>query len=112
MRTISAAIQFTGAPKSLNRPCTITKSPSATIVPGSYFNVGGRLLMRLNRPSRPGAMSAVLDVVRGPVALGRGVVTLVEQCVERLYNTSFIFRFDLLTHHFHFLQFAGKMPGS
>src|SRR3954464_4183407 len=41
MRRISAAIQFTGAPKPLNLPCPITKSPSATIVPGSYFNVGG-----------------------------------------------------------------------
>src|SRR5580704_5527976 len=33
MRTISAAIQFTGAPKPLNRPWTITMSPSATIAP-------------------------------------------------------------------------------
>src|SRR6266849_3642148 len=56
MRRISAAIQLTGWPKSENRPCTITKSPSATIVPGSYFNVGGRLLIRLKRPSRPGAI--------------------------------------------------------
>jgi len=30
------------------RPWTITKSPSATTLPGSYFRVGGRLLMRLN----------------------------------------------------------------
>jgi hypothetical protein len=37
--------QFTGASKPLNRPCTITRSPSATIVPGSYFNLGGMLLM-------------------------------------------------------------------
>ncbi len=50
------AIQFTEAPKPLNCPCTITKSPSATIVKGSYFSVAGRLLMRLNRPSRPGAI--------------------------------------------------------
>jgi hypothetical protein len=40
MRTISATIQITGAPKPLNRPCTITKSPSATIVPGSHFKLG------------------------------------------------------------------------
>jgi len=52
------AIQFTGAPKPLNRPCTITRSPSATIVP-SYLNVGGRLWMRLNRPSRPGRYERV-----------------------------------------------------
>jgi len=50
---ISAAIQFTGAPKPLNLPCTMTKSPSATINPGSYLSVGGMLLMRSNRPSRP-----------------------------------------------------------
>jgi len=30
--------------------------PSATIVPASYFSVGGRLVIRSNRPSRPGAM--------------------------------------------------------
>src|SRR6266571_6687945 len=56
MCRISAAIQFTGRPNPENRPCTITKSPSATIVPGSYFSVGGRLLTRLNRPSRPGSI--------------------------------------------------------
>ena len=28
----------------------------ATIVPDSYFKVGGRLLIRLNSPSRPGSM--------------------------------------------------------
>src|SRR5713101_6793150 len=50
MRTMSAATQFTGWPKPVNRPCTITKSPSATIVPGSYFSVGGILLMSLIRP--------------------------------------------------------------
>src|SRR6202521_4862736 len=56
MRRMSAAIQFTGRPKSEKRPCTITKSPLATIVPGSYLSVVGRLLMRwrLNRPPRPG----------------------------------------------------------
>src|SRR5712671_5841124 len=50
MRRMSAAIQFTGRPKSEKRPCTITKSPSATTVPASYLSVVGRLLMRLNRP--------------------------------------------------------------
>jgi hypothetical protein len=33
---MSAAIQFTVSPKSENCPCTITKSPSVTIVPGSH----------------------------------------------------------------------------
>ena len=50
------AIQAAGRPWPENRPCTITKSPSATIVPDSYFNVGGKPLTRLNRPARPGAM--------------------------------------------------------
>jgi Integrase core domain len=58
MRRISAAIQFTGAPKSENRPWIITRSPSDTIIPGSYFSVGGMLFIRLNRPSRPGAMNS------------------------------------------------------
>jgi len=56
MRRVSAAIQSTGRPKAENRPCTIIKSPSATIVPGLYFRVEGRLLTRLNSPSRPGAL--------------------------------------------------------
>jgi len=63
MRRMSAAIQFTGWPEPENRPCTITKSFSVTIVPGSYFSVGGMLLMRLNRPSDQLDMGAVLDVV-------------------------------------------------
>ena len=36
MRRMSAAIQFTGASNPLNRPCTITKSFSATIVILNY----------------------------------------------------------------------------
>src|ERR1700722_2845405 len=56
MRTISAAIQFTGSPRSLNRPCTMTKLLSAMMIPGSYFSVGGVLFIRSNKPSRPGAM--------------------------------------------------------
>jgi hypothetical protein len=33
MRKMSAAIQFAGPPNPENRPCTMTKLPSATIVP-------------------------------------------------------------------------------
>src|SRR5438309_7827114 len=86
IRRTSAAIQFTGAPKPLNRPCTITRSPSATIVPGSYFNVGGMLLMRLNTLTTRCDMSPVLNVVRGPVAIGRYVVPFVEESVKSLKN--------------------------
>jgi hypothetical protein len=42
--------------------------------------------------------SAVLDVVRRPIALGRGVVMLVEQCVKSFKDKRFIFRFGRLTH--------------
>src|SRR5579862_9847008 len=56
MRRMSAAIQFTGRPKPLKRPCTMTKSPSAKIGPCSYFPVGGKPLPRLKSPSRPGTM--------------------------------------------------------
>src|SRR5712664_3145131 len=56
IRRMSAAIQLTGAPNPENRPWTMTISPSATIIPAWYFSVAGRLLMRSNRPSRPGAM--------------------------------------------------------
>jgi hypothetical protein len=47
IRRMSAAIQFTGRPKAENRPWMIAKSSSATINPGSYFRVSGRLLIRL-----------------------------------------------------------------
>src|SRR5579859_6440833 len=36
-------------------------------------------------------MGAVLDVVRGPVGLGRSIVPFVEQCVEGLQNKRLIF---------------------
>jgi hypothetical protein len=72
-----AAIQFTGWPKPENRPCTVTNSFSATIVPGSDFSVGGMLLMSLKRPSRPGSIWAlsfsarVAPFVNGPVVWAR-----------------------------------------
>ncbi len=53
---MSATIQFTGSPKSENRPCKMTKSLSAITVPDPYLSVAGRRLMRLNKPSRPGGI--------------------------------------------------------
>jgi len=38
------------------RPWTITKSPSATMRPGSYFRVAGLLLNRLKGSSRSGSI--------------------------------------------------------
>src|SRR5260370_20279759 len=58
MRRMSAAIQFADR-KPENRPWIITNSPSATIVPCSYLSVGGRVLTRLNNPSRPGGVGAL-----------------------------------------------------
>src|SRR6267142_2333766 len=59
MRRMSAAIQLFGRPCPEKRPWTITKSPSATITPCSYLSVGGALLIRLKRPSRPGSICAL-----------------------------------------------------
>src|SRR2546422_568960 len=58
-RTKSATIQFFACPKPEKRLCTITNSPSATICSWSCLKVGGMLLIRLKRPSRPGSMWAL-----------------------------------------------------
>src|SRR5713226_9602379 len=43
-------------------------------------------------------MSAVLDVVRLPKLLGSGVVTLVEQRIERFHDKRFVFRLNCTIH--------------
>src|SRR5207249_10192521 len=79
----------------------MTRSPSATITPGSYFSTSGMLLMRLKRPSRPGAMCALLPNVCGrPVALSRNVVSLVEQGIEGFKYECLIPLLFRLTHRF------------
>src|SRR4029077_13263538 len=104
MRTMSAAIQFTGWPKPEKRPCTITKSFSATISRDSYFRVGGMLLISLNRPfATRFDVSAVLNVVGRPVAFGRCIVPLIEECVEGLKDKRFVLLFDRLIHFLPFL---------
>jgi len=45
-------------------------------------------------------VSAMLDVVRGPISFSRYVVTLIEQRVESLKDKRFIFRFGCLTHFY------------
>jgi hypothetical protein len=45
-------------------------------------------------------VSAVLDVVRGPISFSRYVVTLIEQRVESFKDKRFIFRFGCLTHFY------------
>ncbi len=88
-----------GRPCPEKRPWTITKSPSATMTPGSYVSVDGTFLIRLERPSRPGLdMSAVLDVVRRPVALSRHIVSLVEEGIEGLEDKCFVLRLLVPTH--------------
>src|ERR1700730_12082791 len=53
-------------------------------------------------------MSAVLNVVGRPIALGRCIIPLVEQCVESFEDECSIFRFNCLTH-FSFHTFLPKM---
>src|ERR1700740_1485910 len=93
MRKISAAIQFTGAPKPLNRPCTIT-------------NRSGFVLQRcweaLNKieaafTSR-GDVSAVLNVVGRPITLGSRVVAFIKECVKSFKDKRLVFGFCSLTH--------------
>src|ERR1700747_2488370 len=57
MRTMSAAIQFTGRPKCENRPCTMTKAPSATIAGNDDPSIGaahehGRAVLCRQQPFR------------------------------------------------------------
>src|SRR5260370_11614644 len=46
-------------------------------------------------------MSAVLNIVRRPVALSRRVIALVEEGIERLKENRLIFRFTCLFHFLH-----------
>src|SRR2546426_12821400 len=98
MRRISAAIQFTGAPKPLNRPCKITKSPSATMVPGSYLRWRKALDEIEQAFTARRDMSAVLDIVRRPKLLSGGVVALIEQRVESFQDEGFVPRFNRMIH--------------
>ena len=59
----AAAMVMAAAPRKRRRSWLISSDiylPStqaaATIVPGSYLSAGGRLLTKLNSPSRPGSM--------------------------------------------------------
>src|SRR5882762_11371714 len=45
-------------------------------------------------------VSAMLDVVRGPISLSRYVVTLIEQRVKSFKDERFVFRFNRLTHFY------------
>jgi len=48
------AVRFSCFNANVCKECTMLID--GNMVPASYFNVGGMLLMRLNRPSRPGAI--------------------------------------------------------
>ena len=45
-------------------------------------------------------MGAVLDVVGRLVALGRGIVSLIKQCVEGLEDKLFVLLFNRLIHSY------------
>src|SRR5260370_17861957 len=96
MEEMDAEMKLKGRPKFENRRWTMTKSPSGTIVPGSYLRVGGRLLMRSNRPHDREQCACCV----GSSELGSPVVTLVEQRIERFHDQRFIFRFNCLIHCF------------
>jgi len=82
---MSAAIQLFGRPCPEKRPWTITKSTSATITPGSYFQRCRDALDQIEETIAAGLdMSAVLNVVGRPVALSRRIVSLVEEGIEGL----------------------------
>src|SRR6267143_3648403 len=98
MRRMSAAIQLFGRPCPEKRPWTITKSPSATITPGSYFSVAGTLDQIEETIAAGLDMSAVLDVVGRPVALSRHIVSLIEQRIEGFQDKRFVARFDGTIH--------------
>src|SRR5208283_4538640 len=98
MRRMSAAIQFTGAPKPENRPWIITRSPSATIHSRLILQRRGDALYQIEQAFASGRdVSAVLDVVGRPEALSCYVVTLIEQCVECLEDKRLVFRFRART---------------
>src|SRR6266478_4152217 len=82
MRTTSAAIQFLGRPVPENRPWTMTKSPSATITPGSYLRRGSTPDKEETFAARLD-VGAVLNVVGRPEAFSGRVISPVEQGVER-----------------------------
>src|ERR1700686_3815185 len=65
MRTMSAAIQFTGWPKPENRPCTITKSPFGHHRPRLILQRWRHALDEFDQALAPRFnVSAVLNVVR------------------------------------------------
>src|SRR6266851_4591734 len=102
MRTISAAIQFTGAPKPLNRPCTIHEVSLGHDRSRFVLQRGRKALDEIEQTLTTRCdMSAMLDVVGRPVALSRRVIALVEEGIERLKDNRLIFRFSCL---FHFLR--------
>src|SRR5215471_2857878 len=78
-----------GRPCPENRPWAMTKSPSATMRSHSYLSVGGRLLIRLKRPSRPALMCALCwmqlgDQKRSAAAPWRGRLPHLDQMAIRV----------------------------
>ncbi len=82
MRIMSVAI--IASPMSENRPWMMTKSPSATIIPGSYLNqVEETVTARLN-------VCTVLNVVGRPEALSCRIISLIEQGLEGFQHNRLI----------------------
>src|SRR5713226_1246003 len=98
MRTISAAIQFTGAPKPKSpvhdHEVSLSHDRSRFVLQrwwDALDEIEQTLTTRCD-------MSAVLNVVRGPVALGRYVVPFVEESVKGLKNECLVLFLFSLAH--------------
>lgn len=99
IRRMSAAIQLTGWPKPEDRPCAMTKSPSAAMTPGLILESRWETFDQVEQPFAARCdVSAVLNVAGRPVSLGLGVIPPVEQGIERLENQGFVFRFLCVSH--------------
>ena len=96
---MSAAIQFTGCPKPENSPVDDDEVSLSHDGSGSVLQGWRDALDEIEKTVAAGCdMSAVLDVMRGPILLGGGVVAFVEQRVESFEYKRFILRFNRRIH--------------
>src|ERR1700730_4430215 len=96
--TISAAIRSAGAPKSLNRPWTMTKLPSHMMILASYLSVEECSLPDQTTLTTGSNVSAMLNALRGPESPRCFVVTLVEKLVESPEHQCFVLLFEFFSH--------------
>src|SRR5579863_4791463 len=97
-RSMSAAIQFTGRPMPLKRPCTNTVLVGND-QPGFVLQGGRNALYKVEQSFSPRLdVCAVLDVLRRPERFSRRIVALIEQRLKRLEYKIFVFLLDRFLH--------------